>query len=87
VGRPFFGATAVRILMQQIARNLKMPAGARHYAVKSLGRLALAVANQKVAVVQFLQGLKGDKVLGISVKPTLSQLRNPGPGRRKSPGK
>jgi len=84
IGRPFFRAVAVRILLQRIARSPKMPSGARHYAVKSLGRLGRTAANQKAAVVQFLKGLTGDKKLGISVVPTLKQLQRPaaGPGRR-----
>lgn len=82
VGRPFFRPTAVRQLLQSIVKSPKMPTGARHYAVKSLGRLGLAVASQKAAVVQFLGGLAGDKILGISVKPTLDQLRRAAaPGR------
>lgn len=84
MGRPFFRATTVRILLQRIAQSLKMPSGARHYAVKSLGRLGRTVANQKVAVLRFLKGLAGDKKLGISVRPTLKQLQRPaaGPGRQ-----
>ncbi len=74
MGRPFFRAPAVRRLLQRIAKSVKMPSGARHYAVKSLGRLGRTMANQRAAVLQFLKGLVGDKVLRISVKPTLKQL-------------
>ncbi len=80
MARPFFRATAVRILLQRIAKNAKMPSGARHYAIKSLGRLARTVANQKGAVLQFLKGLTGDKVLKISVSPTVKQLQRPAAG-------
>jgi hypothetical protein len=87
MGRPFFRATAVRILLQRIAKNPKMPSGARHYAIKSLGRLGRTVANQKAVVLQFLRGLAGDKVLGISVKPTMEQLQRPAARRAGRPGK
>ncbi len=80
MARPFFRATAVRTLLQRIAKNVKMPSGARHYAIKSLGRLGRTVANQRGAVVQFLKGLTGDKVLKISVNPTLKQLQRPATG-------
>ena len=86
MARPFFKATAVRILLQRIVRNPKMPSGARHYAVKSLGRLGKTMAKQKAAVVQFLRGLTGDKKLmkqlRVSVNPTLKQLQRPVPLRR-----
>jgi HEAT repeats len=74
VDRPYFRATVVRILLQRIVKSIKMPKGARHYAVKSLGRLGRAVANQKAAVLQFLKGLAGDKTLRLSVNLTLKRL-------------
>jgi len=87
MGRPFFQATAVRMLLQRIVQNPKMPAGARHYAVKSLGRLGKTVADQKVPVLQFLRGLMGDKKLRVSVNPTLKQLQQPPPGPGGRPGR
>lgn len=87
MGRPFFRATAVRILLQRIASNSKMPSGARHYAVKSLGRLGRTLAKQKAAVLKFLKGLAGDKVVRISVNPTLKQLQRPTAGRGSGRGR
>ncbi len=84
---PFFRATPVRVLLQRIAGSVKMTPGARHYAVKSLSQLGASVANQKAAVVQFLKGLSGDKVLRVSVNPALSKLQRPAPRRPMAPGR
>ncbi|MFH2006681.1 MAG: HEAT repeat domain-containing protein [bacterium] len=75
IGQPFFRATEVRLLLQAVASNKKMPSGARHYAIKSLGRLGRSIPGLKNAVVTYLQGVAADKVLGVSAKPSLAQLR------------
>ena len=74
----------MRLLLQRIAGDPKMISGARHYAVKSLGQLGATVANQKAAVLQFLKGLAGEEVLGVSVKPALGKLQRPA---RRPPGR
>ena len=75
VGRPFFRAAAARSLLVAIAKDEKMPAGARHYAVKSLGRLARRMAGVRKTVMADLKALSVDKKLTISVEPTLKQVQ------------
>jgi len=88
IGQKFFRATEVRLLLQALASNKKMPSGARHYAIKSLGRMGRAIAGQKAAVIRYLQAVVADKVLGVSAKPSLAQLKHkPGGQVRRKPGK
>lgn len=73
--RPFFSAAAVRPLLFAAARNEKMPTGARHYAVKALGRLGREVPGEKARVLGFLRPLAADPQLGVSVRAEIEQLQ------------
>jgi HEAT repeat protein len=72
--RPFFELEVISGILRRIVKAEKAQAGTRHYAVKSLVKLAQAVPDRKAATAAFLKPLENDALLTHSVKPALEQL-------------
>jgi sulfur relay (sulfurtransferase) DsrC/TusE family protein len=72
--RPFFEMEVISGILRRLVKAEKAQAGTRHYAVKSLVKLAQAAPDRKAATVAFLKPLEKDPLLTHSVKPALEQL-------------
>ncbi|MDY0000086.1 MAG: HEAT repeat domain-containing protein [Polyangia bacterium] len=75
---PFFSAAAVRPVIVSVARDERIGLGARHYAVRALGRLGRDLQGERAASLAVLRALARDKILGSYARGELEQLEQAG---------